>query len=214
MSNENMLDQLGAHAFTCPESVDIAAHILATLTAVPPTDDDVPFVGYAVSVPFYVETIWKAAREQGQEAELRPVLDHIKRYFLADADVVPDHHGAIGLLDDAYVVYLYIDRLNARYGEAVGEPLADIQVDYQLQMMAGHLGEEAASRIEAVVNRRLGEKEDGDEDEPEFDLQTVGKYVLGGLAGMFLAKTLMSGAQPSSGDRWMSVMDSQIRNGW
>jgi len=204
----NSLKQLKAGKFSCPESIEIADYIQSVLASKPPTEEQEVLVDYAASVPFYLESIWRAAAEQGEEKLVQPILENIRYYFLDADDLIPDHHGAIGLLDDAYMVYCFINQLNTHIAEKTSTPLVDINLDYQVQLMAGKLGEDIAQQIETHVKSTIeGTILTG-------QLKTAGKYLFGGLALGFLINTLMNSGEQSNEDKWLELANNSIDHGW
>ncbi len=218
----NVLDEMRSRKFLTPESNEISAHILSVFKANPQTKDDEAILGYLASVPFFVDAIWQIAVREGEQKQLRPIINHIKNYFLADTDFIPDRKGAIGLLDDAYMVYCYVDRLATKWNDAEGAQFAAPDLSNEMAEMVKLLGEDNARKIEFVADKQLGNASDEHDAteasnfDEKFDVDgaTALKYVLGGLAALFAVNQIMKNGQPSESDRWMDVIENQVRHGW
>ncbi|MEO0513104.1 MAG: YkvA family protein [Planctomycetota bacterium] len=65
---------------------------------------------YVEAVPDVLDRVRAAADEQGAGAEVAGVVAAAKAYFDAPIDVIPDHNGVAGLVDDAYLALSLVDR--------------------------------------------------------------------------------------------------------
>ncbi|MDX1461359.1 MAG: YkvA family protein, partial [Xanthomonadales bacterium] len=57
---------------------------------------------YIQQVPYMLKVAATAAANVGLESEMEHILGMVRSYWAQDLDVIPDHLGVIGLLDDAY----------------------------------------------------------------------------------------------------------------
>lgn len=201
------LKQLVSRTFACPESREISEYIQSVLARHPHSPNEENYVEYAASVPFYIESFWKAAQEKDQVALIQPILNNIKSYFLETEDMIPDRNGAIGLLDDAYMFYCSVDGLNARWKDTAGVPLVDIDLSGPMQMMAAHLGDDLANKIQTHVNISMHG------DVAQSQLLSAGKYMLGGLAAMCAVNKLMSRGKPNTSEKWAELLNNRVDHG-
>jgi uncharacterized membrane protein YkvA (DUF1232 family) len=61
--------------------------------------------GYIEQVPALMSAVETAATANDKEADVRQLLEAIEDFFLAPDDIIPDHFGLAGLLDDAYLAH-------------------------------------------------------------------------------------------------------------
>jgi uncharacterized membrane protein YkvA (DUF1232 family) len=76
-------------------------------------------------VPELIESLHDAAGEAGIAAQVEPVLETAQHYFLDPDDVLPDHHGVLGLLDDMYLALSVIHAVSEEQRHRAGQPLMD-----------------------------------------------------------------------------------------
>jgi uncharacterized membrane protein YkvA (DUF1232 family) len=76
-------------------------------------------------VPDLFQNLHDAAEEAGIAAQVDPVLETAQHYFLDPDDVLPDHHGVLGLLDDMYLALSVIHAVSEAQRQRAGQPLMD-----------------------------------------------------------------------------------------
>jgi uncharacterized membrane protein YkvA (DUF1232 family) len=65
------------------------------------------------SVPLFLARADQEAVERHLEAVVKPLLEHLERYFLQPMDLIPEMtHGLVGLLDDTYLVLRMLQNLD------------------------------------------------------------------------------------------------------
>ncbi len=104
---------------------------LARLNSVNVTDADVGKVvafvtEYIEHAPALMMVIEEAATRNGVEADVQPILDATEKYFLALDDIIPDHYGLVGLLDDAYLTHSLMESISDQYKSQSGKSLLPI----------------------------------------------------------------------------------------
>ena len=80
-------------------------------------------VEYVEHVPAYLRDGLEAARMVGREEEMATVIREATEYWLAEADIIPDRLGLLGVLDDAYYSLTLMQAVSDRYEEEVGRAL-------------------------------------------------------------------------------------------
>jgi uncharacterized membrane protein YkvA (DUF1232 family) len=123
--------------------------------------------GYIEQVPALMSVVENAAMANDKEADVRPLLDAIEDFFLAPDDIIPDHFGLAGLLDDAYLAHTLLaeaakdlapesgprflpeeaDRANRFIRRLIGEPFASILDDHVASTIDALDGVQSAGRL-------------------------------------------------------------------
>src|SRR5207244_371999 len=80
-------------------------------------------VDYIRHVPLLMLAMLGAAEKLGAQSNILPLLDACEQYWFESNDVIPDHHGLVGLMDDGYYVLCVVQAIAERYREANGRPL-------------------------------------------------------------------------------------------
>jgi uncharacterized membrane protein YkvA (DUF1232 family) len=78
---------------------------------------------YIEHAPALMKRIEEAAASSGAQHDVQPILDATENYFLAPDDVIPDHLGLVGLVDDAYLTHSLMQAISDRYKAQSGKSL-------------------------------------------------------------------------------------------
>ena len=78
---------------------------------------------YIEHAPALMMIIEETAAMSGAQPEVQPILDVTEDYFLAPDDIIPDHYGLVGLLDDAYLTHMLMEAISDRYKSQTGKSL-------------------------------------------------------------------------------------------
>ena len=74
-----------------------------------------------------MKLIEDAAANSGVQHDVQPILDATEDYFLAADDVIPDHLGLVGLVDDAYLTHKLMQAISDRYKSQSGKSLLPLE---------------------------------------------------------------------------------------
>ncbi|HET7039217.1 MAG TPA: YkvA family protein [Gemmatimonadales bacterium] len=119
-------------------------------------DDAVQFViDYIKHVPLLMMAMHAAAQQLKVQAAVQPLLDGCEQYWFAGIDLIPDHHGLLGYMDDAYYVLSILQEIAERYRQPNGEPLMNMRLRPSNQTMRGLIGEPHASILDAAVGQAV-----------------------------------------------------------
>jgi len=121
-------------------------------------DNGVRFVdGYVRQVPYICKVAWTAAGNVGLEREMRRILEAVESYWIEDVDVIPDHLGIIGLLDDAYCSLALLQAVSDHFQLQSGKFLFPDDLTEANRAMRRVIGEPYATELDRLVAGSLGE---------------------------------------------------------
>jgi hypothetical protein len=110
---------------------------------------------YIESAPALMLIVEEAAIENGGQPFIQPLLDAIEDFFLAPDDVIPDHFGLAGLLDDAYLAHTLLEAISDKYKSHSGKSMLPKDA-YETNIFIRRLiGEPFVSMLDQHVSRVL-----------------------------------------------------------
>lgn len=110
------------------------------------------YVESALTLMLIVE---KAAKENGAQPSVQPLLDAIEEFFLAPDDIIPDHLGLAGLLDDAYLAHTLLQAISDEYASQSGKSLLPKDAYETNTFIRRLIGEPFVSMLDEHVSRTL-----------------------------------------------------------
>jgi hypothetical protein len=110
---------------------------------------------YIESAPALMLIVEKAAKENGGQPLIQPLLDAIEEFFLAEDDIIPDHLGLAGLLDDAYLAHTLLEAISDRYESHSGKPLLPKDAYEANTFIRRLIGEPFVSMLDEHVSQVL-----------------------------------------------------------
>jgi uncharacterized membrane protein YkvA (DUF1232 family) len=106
---------------------------------------------YIAHVPASMEAIAAAAPKIGGQAQLQDLLAAAERYWFDALDIIPDHIGLTGLLDDAYYVLSLLHGISEVYRQRTGNILLSPDFAAANAAMRMVIGEPHASLLDASI---------------------------------------------------------------
>jgi len=106
---------------------------------------------YVEHVPATLEAIAAAAPRTGDREQWQHLLSAAEQYWFAALDIIPDHVGLTGLLDDAYYVLSLMHGISEGYKERTGTGLLSPNIGPSNLMMRVIIGEPHASMLDAAI---------------------------------------------------------------
>jgi uncharacterized membrane protein YkvA (DUF1232 family) len=106
---------------------------------------------YIEQVPALMSAAENAAVANDKEADVRPLLDAIEAFFLAPDDIIPDHFGLAGLLDDAYLAHTLLAEAARELDPESGESFLPEEADRANRFIRRLIGEPFASILDERV---------------------------------------------------------------
>lgn len=108
-------------------------------------------IEYINHVPLLLLTMRGAAIKLGAQKSIDPLLDGCEQYWDQGFDIIPDHLGLLGYMDDAYYVMSIIQGITERHRQADGKPLLGFELTPMNQTMRGLIGEPHATILDTAV---------------------------------------------------------------
>jgi uncharacterized membrane protein YkvA (DUF1232 family) len=110
---------------------------------------------YIDAAPVLMEGIYSAAERMQIVPAVEPLLTAATQYFFGANDLVPDHLGTLGLIDDTYVVHLVVHNLNVVYQQNTSVALLNVDLREPAAALRAIIGEPIATQLDQAVNSTL-----------------------------------------------------------
>lgn len=116
-------------------------------------------VGYIEQVPYMLKVAITAAANVGLEAQMARILDTVTQYWEQDEDIIPDHLGIIGLLDDAYCSLTTLQVFSDHYRLQTGKHMFPDDLSAANRMMRQIIGEPYTGELDRFVSTAISDAE-------------------------------------------------------
>ena len=114
-------------------------------------------IDYVRHVPALLKDGEAEARRRGIREFRTKVLDPSAWYWELADDVLPDHHGLMGVCDDAYCTLSLLQRISDHCRDTYGVPLIGIDLTVANMSMRAVIGEPFASQLDQFVAEKAGD---------------------------------------------------------
>jgi len=108
-------------------------------------------IGYIEQVPYMLKVAATAAANVGLEAEMDRIVDMVQSYWAMDEDVIPDHLGVIGLLDDAYCSLVTLQAVSDHYRLQTGKHMFPDDLTAANKVMRKIIGDPYVAELDSFV---------------------------------------------------------------
>jgi len=109
------------------------------------------------AIPAILEQL-SAAAQQSEVAHLvGPLIEQVAQYFLSEQDLIPDHAGTLGLLDDAYLAHAFLHQVNVAYAAGTGHALLPFDAAPAIQVLRAVLGPQVSLQLDQSVAQGVGQ---------------------------------------------------------
>ena len=132
---------------------------------------------YIEHAPALMTMIEEAATNDSTKEDVQLILDATDDYFLASDDIIPDHLGLVGLMDDAYMTHSLMQAISDRYKSESGHSLLPLESHDVNAFVRRLIGEPFAGILDEHVSATLA----------RHDLQQNLDRVLAALAQLNLS---------------------------
>lgn len=110
---------------------------------------------YIDQVPYMMKVAYTAATNVGLATQMERILDSVVSYWEQDDDIIPDHLGFIGLMDDAYCSLTSLQAVSDHFQLQTGKYLFPDDLTEANQVMRRIIGEPYATDLDRVVLRTM-----------------------------------------------------------
>ncbi len=110
---------------------------------------------YVQHVPFYLEQGIAGAGQVGLVREMNQMVSELEAYWFERFDFIPDQHGLLGIMDDAYVSLALLQSVSDFCQGTKGRPLLAHDITPANQVIRHLIGEPVASQIDQHVAMKL-----------------------------------------------------------
>lgn len=110
---------------------------------------------YIEHVPLFLSEGRKKAKKHNVQ-EMESILNSASWYWELEQDVIPDHLGLLGIMDDAYCSLRMLQGLSDQVLHQKGAALLLIDLKPANQGMRNLIGEPAASQLDIIVAEKIG----------------------------------------------------------
>lgn len=106
---------------------------------------------YIQLVPQYLSQGIGAAQQAGLSQEIAQMGSALEAYWFQREDLIPDHLGLLGVMDDAYASLFLLQSLSDYCKQTIGQPLIPIDLTSSNQFIRKLIGEPAATTLDQQV---------------------------------------------------------------
>ncbi len=110
---------------------------------------------YIEQVPDLLDACAAASQQVGISNYAIPILEAAQQYFVSPLDVIFDHFGLIGLMDDAYFAQRLLQSISDSYRLWTGRPLLPFDLGPINAAIRQLIGEPQASQLDTAVEATL-----------------------------------------------------------
>jgi hypothetical protein len=112
---------------------------------------------YIQQVPYMIKIGWTSAVNVGLDDEIKGILDAVTSYWYQDNDIIPDHLGVIGLLDDAYCSLTSLQAVSDHYRLQTGKFLFPTDLTSANRIIREFLGDPYGPELDQFVTKTLND---------------------------------------------------------
>lgn len=110
---------------------------------------------YVRAVPRIISEAIGRASGTHAEAKMVRMMAAASAYWIMEEDLIPDHLGLLGLLDDAWATLRLLELLSLRFAEETGSPLVSEDLASPNRDVAALLGPDVHERLGEYVEEAL-----------------------------------------------------------
>lgn len=104
---------------------------------------------------FLLDQAYIMAQESGLSAEFSPILDYVTHYYFEVEDLRSDESGFLGWVDDTYLCFSSLQKINHFYYSIFQQFLIDTDLNPYLQFLMQLLNQNEIHQLDSRVNNRF-----------------------------------------------------------
>jgi len=112
---------------------------------------------YVRSSVWMLEEVDTVTVQLGIAPVATPLLHIAAGYFLNHQDLIPDHQGLMGLVDDAYLAVRFMASLSALYAAETGVGLIDVSLDNSSPIIRSLIESTIAGQLDRMIEQGLSQ---------------------------------------------------------
>lgn len=156
-----MIREICSDAHAARDLHDLLA-VIAVRNGVEPDESELErgtrfVIGYIEQVPYMLQVAVTAAANVGLEGPMTQVVDMVRSYWAQDEDIIPDHLGIIGLLDDAYCSLVSLQTVSDHYQLQTGKYMFPDDLTTANKVMRKIIGDPYVSELDRIVSTTVEE---------------------------------------------------------
>lgn len=156
---ETMINQICSDTHAARDLHDLLA-VVAERNEIEPDEDELQrgtqfVVAYLEQVPYMLKVASTAAANVGLVEEVDLIARMVRSYWEQDEDVIPDHLGIIGLLDDAYCSLTTLQAVSDHYQLQTGKHLFPEDLTAANRAMRKIIGDPYVADLDRFVNNAI-----------------------------------------------------------
>lgn len=134
--------------------------VIAIRNQIEPDDNELErgtqfVISYVEQVPYMLKVAITAAGNVGLEKEMEQIVETVISYWEQDEDVIPDHLGIIGLLDDAYCSLVTLQSVSDHYLLQTGKHMFPEDLSTANRVMRQIIGDPYVAELDLFVTNAI-----------------------------------------------------------
>lgn len=158
-SIENLIREICGDPHAAQDLHDLLA-VIAVRNGIDPDDEELErgtrfVIGYVEQVPYMLKVAMTAAANVDLVETMSRVVEKVLTYWEQDEDVIPDHLGIIGLLDDAYCSLVTLQSVSDHYQLQSGKHLFPDDLTTANRVMRKIIGDPYVAELDQFVSHTV-----------------------------------------------------------
>lgn len=155
-SIERLIREICGDSHAAQDLNDLLA-VIAVRNGIDPDDKELDrgtrfVIGYVEQVPYMLKVAMTAAANVGLVDTMTRIVATVLSYWEQDEDVIPDHLGIIGLLDDAYCSLVTLQAVSDHYQLQTGKHLFPDDLTTANKVMRKIIGDPYVGELDQFVS--------------------------------------------------------------
>jgi len=155
-SIESLINEICSDSYAAQDLHDLLA-VIAVRNGIDPDEKELErgtrfVIAYVEQVPYMLKVAMTAAANVNLVETMTAVVETVLTYWEQDEDVIPDHLGIIGLLDDAYCSLVTLQTVSDHYQLQSGKHLFPDDLTTANRVMRKIIGDPYVDELDQFVS--------------------------------------------------------------